>query len=237
GLLLAGGVYTCRIGKTLPVWMLIGGFAVMPWINHRYVFYLAARYIMPLLICALLLIACGFWTMANYVAGRVGTRISNRKPVLIMLMIVIAGLQLVPLYNYCSSLADTNQSNQMALQTAAIVEQANRQKNKLVMVDKDLPLENEPLPILFEIMQQPYKVFKISTASDKSIINNNSTAASPGILILSAKTFALKKEELAGNKIIRLTQRVAFPSRAKDRRNIYIIEMKKKSDQAGKNTV
>ncbi|MEN6460090.1 MAG: glycosyltransferase, partial [Syntrophomonas sp.] len=111
-LLLAGSYLAIKKGQALPVWILIGGFALIPWINQRYVFYLATRYIMPLIICGILLIAYALSEIAQIAYDRWQVRRLAFMPLATGTLLLIITLQLVPLYSYCGRLENTNESNQ-----------------------------------------------------------------------------------------------------------------------------
>ena len=109
-LLLVGGVLAWKQKKALPLWMIAAGFLIIPILNERYSFFLATRYIMPVFICSLLLVAAG----AVYVYDRIYSSIKNRKAfqaTAITTAALLVCLQFVPYYNYCRSKEVTNESN------------------------------------------------------------------------------------------------------------------------------
>lgn len=229
-LLLIGSYYALSKGRSLPLWMLAGGFASIPWINQRYVFFIATRYIMPLIICALLLIACGLSVLAGRASkliNRPGMRL-RAIPVAALLLLMV--LQVIPFYTYCAGIADTNQSNRMTLKAATLATQAAAKEKAIIILEKDLPLENNPLPVIFNIMKQPYSIMEkeVSVGAFPGDVGDilSRQEGSPLVMVLSEKAYLVLKPELAGSKTTCLSGQVLFPPEAKEIRNIYIVEMK-----------
>jgi hypothetical protein len=229
-LLIAGGYLAIKRGKALPVWMIIGGFALIPWINQRYVFYLATRYIMPQIICGILLIAycLSIVTQAAYEQWQI------KKPVYTPLatgaLLLIITLQLVPIYSYCARLENTNESNHAALNVLSITRQAAQQDNTMVLIDSDLSLENNPLPYIMDLSQQPYEVLNPRQTREPMAAKVwqemlHRYRSRHLVAVMSDKTWMKLQSVINPDHIRKLTCKVTFPSAAIGNRTIYIVEM------------
>ncbi|MEN6326120.1 MAG: glycosyltransferase [Syntrophomonas sp.] len=227
-LLLLGFWVAWQKQQKLLIGMIVGGMLVIPWINHRYVFYLATRYIMPLNICALLLVAAA----VVYLLQTVRTKLKSSRfiiiPVSLALCLFII-MQLIPFYNYCRQNDSTNLSNRLALQIMSVIS-SNGKKNTLVLLDENLPLENAPLPYLLTISQQQYRLFK-----------NRESEAEPGawnlaqllgrydgqelLLVMNQDTYLNNRSQIENFHKHIFKSRVVFPSEAEKQRVIYLVEM------------
>ncbi|HEX3011727.1 MAG TPA: glycosyltransferase, partial [Syntrophomonadaceae bacterium] len=145
--------------------VIAAGMAVIPWINARYTFYLATRYIMPEIICAILLIALGI----NTIVENISASVSYRRLVLgitAAALTVWIGLQPLPFYNYCFHMSETNDSNKAALKIMSIVR--SDPDRKIVLLDRGLPLLNRPLPSLLALSEQRFLMLPfINRAANK----------------------------------------------------------------------
>lgn len=155
------GVYFSVIKqKTLPVWLIAGGFIVIPWINHRYGFFIVTRYIMPIVICSILLIAYGITNLFEIVSSK----ISNKRVVLLPFIgagLIIGGVQLIMFYNYCSSLVNTDMSNRITLKLVRAVEKLAQTNHMVVFIDNEVRLENDPLPLLLPFSKYHEPVLRL----------------------------------------------------------------------------
>lgn len=143
-----------RMGVRLPVWMIISAFAVLPWINQRYVFYLSTRYIMPVVFCAVLLCALaldriGGWLTAGFLRQK-----REAVPAVLGALVLMA-LQIVPFYQYCARLTDTNQSNKIAMDIMRTAIGQPASAHNMILLDPLLPLENKPLAVLMTTAKVP----------------------------------------------------------------------------------
>lgn len=122
---IVGSYCAVKQKKALPLWMMIGAFAVIPWINHRYVFFVATRYIMPVIICALLLAALGCVQLFTGLSAK----FSSDKVVYVPAGLILLALmiwQVTPFYTYCRSLEKTNQSNYMAMSVISDIQRESK---------------------------------------------------------------------------------------------------------------
>lgn len=230
-LLVIGSYWAVKKHRALPVWMLAGGFLVIPWINQRYVFYLATRYIMPIIICAILLTAYAAWNI-GVIIGRYGR---EKAQVLIplgaALMLLIMSLQLVPVYRYCADLEDTNQSNRVALDILSIAGRAGQGQSAMVLIDSELSLENDPLPYIMDLTKQPYIVLNKSDLSNNVKVSESwqnvlkSYQNNDLIAVMSEKNWYKMQSAIKPDRISSLTCKVTFPQDAIGMRTIYVVEM------------
>lgn len=164
---LSAGIYwAIKEKKTLPVLFLAGGFIVIPWINRRFGFYIVTRYIMPLIICSLLLMALGLSRTLRKIASRFERprlfRISAAG-----LFLIVVGMQIWPFYGYCSRLARTDMSNYLSLKLVEKVGEFNPGKETKILIDAGVAIENDPLPVLFAIRRYDFAV--INKDQDSSV--------------------------------------------------------------------
>lgn len=227
-LLLLGFWVAWQKQQKLLIWMIAGGFLIMPWINHRYVFYVATRYIMPLNICALLLVAAAVIFLLQ--AARV--KMSNSRfimaPASLALCLLII-MQLVPFYSYCQKYDSTNLSNRLALQIISVINSYGHGKT-MVLLDENLPLENAPLPYLLTISQQQYRLFqsKESKAGSDSRDWAKLLDRYDGqklLVVMNQDTYLNNRSQILDFHKHIFKSRVVFPSESKEQRVIYLVEM------------
>ncbi len=202
----------------------------MPWINDRYVFFLATRYIMPVLLCSLLLLSLGLVRISAYVYGLFGSKRFLLIPavsVLLSLMLV----QLIPFYSYCAQKASTNQSNRLALQVFQKTMELSDQRPTLVVLDRSLQMENDPLPYLLTLVQQPFLVSNadILTLSpsgkpDQNLIPFDYQGKNI-VGILSASNFKALRSSLSPQEIDSYTCKLVMPSSARGERKVYVLDL------------
>lgn len=227
-LLLAWGCYLAiKKKQSLPVWLLVGGFLIMPWINARYVFYVTTRYIMPLILCAILLVSLA----AVHLVGIIREKVKNPRQVTVpavALAMVLVIAQFLPYYDYCKQAQPTNLSNQAVLDVMSIVD-AKEKDVKLVLVDKTLPLENQPLPDLLKIDRKPF----ILVPGDG--VEPSSTDWSEALekyqhknilAIVSQNTYQDIKDQVSGVQAYPVSSVIAFPQPQDTPRVVYVLEIK-----------
>ncbi len=225
-LLVVGTIVSLRQKKYLPLYIMASAFLIMPWINHRYVFFLATRYIMPVMLCALLLIALAIQDIFSYIYGQLGTRCSLMVPAMAGLLLLML-LEVVPFYNYCAQTAGTNQSNRLALQVFQKTMELSDHSSTLVVLDKNIKLENDPLPYLLSLAGQPYLVgnadLLTNRQSGKTVPNNYPGKKVVGIV--SASKFRSLRPGLAPQGIDSYSCKLTMPASARGERKIYVLDM------------
>lgn len=230
-LFIVGIYYAYKEKHLLPLYFLAAAFLVMPWINQRYVFFLATRYIMPLVLCALLIVAFGLLRITEDLYVLLGSKRLLRVPALGILTILVA-LQLVPFYAYCKKNSDTNQSNRLAMQIFQKTLNISRQESSLVIVDENLSLENNPLPYLFTLVQQPYRVDNPSVLTMAGAVNKNGLTSdlyrgNNLVGIISAESFSALRSSLSPEEIDSFSCEVTMPSSAHGERKVYVLDLGK----------
>ncbi len=234
GLLGIGIYHAVRTRRDFPVWLLAAGFLVIPWINRRYGFYVSTRYIMPLVISGLLLIGLGLGQLAGFCRRRFPGL--NRAAVpLTLLFGAVVLLQIVPFYNYCTWVSDTNLSNRLPL---AIVRSAMRAAGTrpLVLVDRRMRIENDPLPILFAVSGMEHRVVDFMEMEEsqwrQAFISGSGRCL---LAVLDGKTL----ERMAGKEVFFVVQsfktRIALHSKRGGRRwnAVYLAELQSPRRQHG----
>ncbi len=215
-LLLMGTVLAWKQKKTLPLWMIAAGFLIIPILNQRYSFFLATRYIMPVFICSLLLMAAG----AIYVYDRTISSIKTRRAfqaTAITTAALLVCLQFVPYYNYCRSKEVTNESNRLALDLVTLTQQLASQADTLILLDQKLPLENKPLPYLLTIGQQPYQESSFDSWPD--LVDGSGRF----IAILSDENYKKLSSSIKGSRVSSFTCTVTLPQPAKEERKVHVV--------------
>ncbi|HHV16049.1 MAG TPA: glycosyltransferase [Gelria sp.] len=215
-LLLMGTVLAWKQKKTLPLWMIAAGFLIIPILNQRYSFFLATRYIMPVFICGLLLMAAG----AIYVYDRTISSIKTRRAfqaTAITTAALLVCLQFVPYYNYCRSKEVTNESNRLALDLVTLTQQLASQADTLILLDQKLPLENKPLPYLLTIGQQPYQESSFDSWPD--LVDGSGRF----IAILSDENYKKLSSSIKGSRVSSFTCTVTLPQPAKEERKVHVV--------------
>lgn len=227
-LLLLGFWVAWQKQQKLLIWMILGGMLTMPWINHRFVFYVTTRYIMPLIICALLLLAVA----VVYLLQAARVKLKNSRfiiaPVSLLLCLFII-MQLLPFYNYCRQNDSTNLSNRLALQIMSVIDSYGIDKT-LVLLDENLPLENAPLPYLLTINQQQYGWFKSKeTEADSGTWDfAQQLGRYDGqklLIVMNQDTYLNNRSQIINFHKHLFKSRVVFPSEAKKQRVIYLVEI------------
>ncbi len=227
GLLLLGTYLTYKEKKFLPLYIMAGAFLIMPWINHRYVFFLATRYIMPVMLCALLLIALAMVWAFTQAYELLGSKRSLIIPAFSMLLILVL-LEIIPFYNYCSLRASTNQSNRLALQVFQKAMELSDRRSTLVVLDKTLTLENDPLPYLLTLAQQPYLVSNPTTLTysqpgEKTIPSRYQGQKVVGIV--SEANFKTLRPRLTPQEIDSYSCKLIMPASARGERKVYVMDL------------
>ncbi|MDD2620853.1 MAG: glycosyltransferase, partial [Syntrophomonadaceae bacterium] len=223
--------------QKLLIWMILGGFLVIPWINQRYVFYLATRYIMPMNICALLLVAAA----VVYLLQGARAKLKNNKFIIApaaMLLCLFMVMQLFPFYDYCRQNDSTNLSNQMALEIMSVIN-SYEQARTLVLLDQNLPLENTPLPYLLTVSEHKYHLFKNKETSEEneeykwtSLLERH--ADQKLLLVMNQDTYTNAQSQIAAVRKYTFQTKVVFPRETKQDRIIYLVEMTADLDLAKK---
>lgn len=225
-ILLLAGIYLSRKQPiNLSLWLLVGGILIIPLVNQRYAFYVSTRYIMPLVICSLLLLSRAaiqcFITLQSHGLPE------KARTLLITSTLLVIPFQLFPFYNYCNNLANTNASNRMALNILTL---ASSPSPALIIIEDQLPLENDPLPYLLTLKQQPFEILPLAANSnlanywDRYLKNYD---ADNLVAVMNDSTFKQMQELIAPSKVNCLNCKVIIPNPSKTERKIYVIEIKK----------
>lgn len=201
-LITLGIILAIRQRKILPVLILAGGFLIIPWINHRYDFFIVTRYIMPLVLCAVLLIAYGI----TGILKKFLPYIMNNRWILIFLvglLITIVGLQAFPFYQYCNRLTLTDMSNFQTLKLLDAVTKLNRNHQMTVLIDQDVHLENNPLGPLLTISRYQYQTVNSCTREPERqwLAVTKKFSRPEAVVILSSHTFQQLRSVLSFQKI------------------------------------
>jgi len=213
--------------RALPAWLLLAALLIMPAINERYVFYLATRYIMPAVICALLLMAQAVQQLG---LGIPRMKLPKALPALSAGLLIILALQYLPYARYCMSNLDTNASNRLALQVVAAAQTMSSPTDTLVLIDQSLPLENHPLPYLLNLTSQHYREIPITGTAFSG--NNRYWAKQlrqyrPGthlIAIISDKSYLSMADHITPQQKARFSSRVVLPTTRRQPRNVYVLQ-------------
>jgi hypothetical protein len=229
--IVAGSYWAVKKGQHLPVWMVLGGLAVMPWINHRYDFYISTRYIMPVVLCAILLMA---WAVI-YSVKLLISNIRQPRAIIIptgaLLLICMIG-QLSVFYQYCNRVDSTTLSNRQALQIMSIVQKNYRTANSIILVDKNLQIPNQPIPYLLTESRIDYKV--IATKAGQQKVYNKSQwlhalqhyQHKSVIAIMNKPDYLSLKKYLTQDRIVTVGTKVIMPDSKPYQQKIYIVEPK-----------
>ena len=230
-LIVTGGYWAVKKGRVLPVWMILGGLAIMPWINHRYEFFLATRYIMPLVLCAILLMAYSIIHIIKLLVPRIKQPKYFTVPAVILLMVLIC-CQLLIFYHYCNRVNSTNLSNRTALKVMSVIQKDYR-NGSLVLIDNNLQLENQPLPDLLLISRINYAIIPANRVKNKNkhvesqwIQSINRYPHEHLIVVMNQSHYlALKNHLAADTKTYSFAAQVVFPGKVPYRRIIYVVEL------------
>lgn len=228
-LLTLGGTYLAyKEKKHLPLFIITGAFLLMPWINDRYVFFVATRYIMPVLLCSLLLLSLSLVRIFACVYDFFGNKRFLLIPAVSVLLSLML-LQLIPFYGYCAQIASTNQSNRLALQVFQKTMELSDRRSTLVVLDKSLQMENDPLPYLLTLVQQPYLISNASILTLSSSAgqepNPNNYRGKRIVGILSASNFKALRPSLSPQEIDSYTCKLVMPASARGERKIYVLDL------------
>ncbi|HBE80215.1 MAG TPA: hypothetical protein DDW65_20915 [Firmicutes bacterium] len=115
-----GIVRAVKKRQWLLLWLIGAGFMVIPWINRRYGFFMVTRYIMPVIICSILLLADGLYALYELISAKLG-RPRLAVIVGVSLFLGFTGFQLGQFYYYCAKLSDTDMSNRLAIRIVRII--------------------------------------------------------------------------------------------------------------------
>lgn len=236
-LILLGTYLAYKEKRNLPFFIIVATFLLMPWINHRYVFFLATRYIMPVLLCLLLLLSLAIVRTFTYTYEWLG-----RKRILLIpafsILLSLMLIQLIPFYDYCAHKAGTNQSNRLALQVFQKTMELSDRDTTLVVLDKSLQLENNPLPYLLTLAQQPYLV---SNADILAFSQSGKPAQKQNpydyqekkiVGVLSASNFKALRSSLSPQKIDSYSCKLVMPSSARGERTVYVLDLGSSSNDS-----
>lgn len=227
GLLLLGIYLAYQQKKYLPLYIIAGAFLVIPWINDRYVFFLATRYIMPVILCALLLISLGLVHIFTHIYDYLGNKRSLMMPAFSTLLL-LAVLQIIPFYSYCAQNAGTNQSNRLALQVFQKAMELSDRRSTLVILDKSLKLENDPLPYLLTLAEQPYLVGSTAILTSSQPEGKTIPIDCQGkkvVGIVSASQFKTIRPQLTPQEIDSYSCQLSMPAATHGERKVYVLDL------------
>jgi len=213
--------------RALPLWLLLAALLIMPAVNHRYVFYLATRYIMPVVICALLLIVQAVQQLGSWIPKM---KLNMTIPALSTGLLMLLALQYLPYARYCMDNLDTNASNRLALQVVEATKMMSSADGTLVLIDQTLPLENHPLPYLLTLIAQPYREMRITNAAffdDNQYFAKQLKQSLPGthlIAIISDKSYHKIADRVTPQQKACFSSRVVLPSASRQPRNVYVLQ-------------
>ena len=212
----------------LLVLMIGAGLAIIPWINARYAFYLTTRYIMPQIICAILLISLALVTIIKKYSVIIG-RPRLVTSIAVMVLVMAACMQPLPYYNYCRQMSETNNSNKVALKIVQIVS-ASPAERSIVLLDHNLPMPNRPLPTLLDLNRQHFSVFSLPSESSRPDAEVWKKAFArysnkEVIAILSQSSYERLKPQLKAKEIHSLSFRVIIPKPLVSPQTVYVVRM------------
>ncbi|HHW61311.1 MAG TPA: glycosyltransferase [Syntrophomonadaceae bacterium] len=225
-LIISGAVLSWRQKKTLPIYMIVSALLIMPWLNSRFVFFISTRYIMPVIICAILLISYSLVRIGQYLGQKYRLPAAGR-PIGSAAIVLIALLQLLPFYQYCHEIQYSNLSNHLSLQIIGDL-QKHASPSTLVLVDPDLKIENDPLPILLKLNGVNYAFLPSHDPSVMTVDNRYSIPCftSPGkmYLICSEKNLQPVREAFYGLELASYKQDLLLPHQS-GKRKIMILSL------------
>ncbi|CFX26206.1 Nucleotide-diphospho-sugar transferases [Syntrophomonas zehnderi OL-4] len=226
-LLLLGAYRAFKSKKHLPLYILAASFLVLPWINARYSFFLSTRYIMPVILCALLMISLGLVHSCRQIYEFMGNKRNLTIPAYAALLLLVV-VQIIPFYSYCAQKAGTNQSNRLALQVFQKAMELSDRRSTLVVLDKNLMLENDPLPYLLTIAEQPYLV----SNTDLLVFSSSGAPALPAdyqgkkvVGIVSASNYKTLKSQLSPQGIEAFSCQLTLHPTDKGERKVYVLDL------------
>lgn len=218
-LLAAGIILNRRNSWRLSIWLMTAGILIIPIFNQRYAFFVSTRYIMPLVLLAYLLIAQAIVQLWPYLRSRWG------KTAVTAGILAMITLQLVPYYNYCWEISDTNASNRMAFNILDLAGPHSR-----LIIDANLPLENAPLPHLLALRRQSYAFLSGKDSAGLSrewqeMIKQYQDE--PLVAVINDQTFKQLKSQLLPEQVNCLSCQVVIPQPAEAQRHIYVVEIRR----------
>lgn len=243
-LLFGGGIYLAlKTGgvkakglKSILVWMIGGGFLLIPWINHRYYFYIVTRYIMPIIICAILLIAYAASHLLKILVSKISSKTvfktvfktAGKRKILIpaaITLTILLSLQLLPFYQYCRQITHTDYSNHMSIEVLQIIQKYATRDKLTILLDKTLAAKDEPFPLLFKLSH-----LKFITISHGLTALQKHHSIAPGqkiIAVLTPPAYDRLKTMLPIAAESRLTRRLVLHKNPRDNswRAIYIAKI------------
>ncbi|MGE5390632.1 MAG: glycosyltransferase [Deltaproteobacteria bacterium] len=212
---------------TLPLWLLLAAFLVMPAINQRYVFYMATRYIMPVVICSLLMTA----EASVHLFSLVNKPLSSKAvPVALAAVLLVSSLQYIPYAVYCTARLDTNLSNRLALDVVSAAIDMSSEPGSLVLLDKNLPVENSPFPSLLALTSRTYRELPITSAASidsEGLVPLRTGAPQPGhhlVAIISDKNYHAIANQLDPQHKACFSNRVILPAISRQPRHVYVLQ-------------
>jgi len=210
--------------------MIVGGLAVIPWLNNRYTFFLATRYIMPIVLCSILLVAHAL----VHILRVIRLRVKKPRPYTLSLsaiLVILLIAQLVPFYRYCAQVNNSNLSNQVALSALTLVNHKLNDRDAVVLLEKDLRMENQPLPYLLTLSRLNYVIVP-SPSESSAQVEPWATFVKryPDktlLAVMNQSTYNRIKDTIPTKRTYPLYARVAFPRPTFHPRAIYVVELEK----------
>jgi len=106
----------------------------------------------------------------------------------------------------------------------------NRQESSLVILDENLSLENNPLPYLFTLVQQPYRVDNPSVLTMSGSVGKDSPAAdlyagNKLVGIISAESFKALQSSISPQEIDSYSCELTMPASAHGERKVYVLDL------------
>lgn len=140
-------------------------------------------------------------------------------PVALTGFIIAIGLQVIPYYNYCSGLDGTNASNRMTLSIIEKIDHLSNQKT-LVLIDRQLPIENSPLPYVFTLRHHAYQLFnETQTVLDEKHPGQNLVA------IVTEKNYLRLKSKVQPGQVEQFSCKITIPAATSQKRTIYLVRI------------
>ncbi|MGE5381519.1 MAG: glycosyltransferase [Methylocystaceae bacterium] len=243
-----------KSGKILPAYMILASFLVIPWLNQRYTFYLATRYIMPTIICAQIFLAAGMVELGHQMPAlleKVHQRVRSvipgwlnlppstasintvsnwllggfRQPIITWsLVLSLLSLQLFPFYRMCDRSTTTNESNRMALNVLRIIAEAGSARS-VVVLDESLPIDNKPMPYLLKLSRQPFIQFNSRYSEINWVELRKKYPRSTIYAVVSAQAYNRLRPLAASTQVHRLQTQVNIPRPSQEPRRIYVLRL------------
>lgn len=228
-LVLLGAILSLREKKALPIFLILGAMLVMPWINKRYVFFVSTRYIMPVVICAILLMAHGTAYLVKKLVHSCRLAPLLKRSITISIL-MLALLQLLPFYHYCHRIQDTNQSNKLTMNIIQGILKGRSANETLVLLDPELNIENDPLPILLKLSGLNYDLFSSLNIGSVSACTNAdpipaATEAKQVFAIVSEKTYQNTIRQYEPGEVRPYEQHLTLNPGPEDKRRVFVLEL------------